>query len=330
MTPLLGRLRDFWLGRSVPSNPPFRLWVEITSRCNLACTQCAHRLLPKENWDDMDPGLLESLAGQIKGWNVEVNLFHRGEPLLHPELPFWIKRFRQNARLVRIHTNATLLDQERIAGLLWAKPDFLTLSIDSLDPAQYAAGRQGAELGRTLAGVKSLLKAKSGIGSARPFITLLTMGNDAPGRDHPLLRELFALGLDKAVHREPHNWGGATGMVEESYNLARCTFPWYGLCVLNDGRVTPCPQDFSGELCLGNTHDRPLADFWEGAEMAALRRAHAKGGIAGLSPCRNCDRIHRPTFLGIPLEHLKNFLSESIVRAPGRSARKRRADRRGN
>ena len=273
----------------------------------------------------MEPGLLDSLSGQIKGWGSEVNLFHRGEPLLHPELPYWIRRFRQSARLVRIHTNATLLDRERIAGLLWAGPDYLTLSVDSLDPTEYAAGRRGADLGRTLAGVERLLKARAGLGLARPVISLLTMGQEAPRRDHPALQKLWALGLDRVIHRQPHNWAGATGRVEQIRKPARCTFPWYGLCVLSDGRVTPCPQDFSGELCLGSALDRPLAELWRGAELIALRRAHAMGDLGGLVPCLGCDRIHRPTLLGIPVEHLKNFLSESIVRAPGRVVKNRRA-----
>ena len=323
MTPLLGRLRDFWLGRVRPAHPPFRLWVEITSRCNLACVQCAHRLLPPENWGDMDPGLLESLAGQIKGWNAEVNLFHRGEPLLHPELPYWIRRFKQNARLVRIHTNATLLDADRVAGLLWAGPDYLTCSIDFLDREKYAKSRNGADLNRTLAGVERLLKARAGLGLNRPFITLLTMGEDPPSKDHPVLARLFALGLDRAVHRRPHNWAGATGRAVEPRRLSRCTFPWYGLCVLSDGRVTPCPQDFMGEFCLGNAGGHLLARLWRGGKLAGLRRAHAGGGIQGVRPCENCDRILRPTFLGIPVEHLKNFLSESIVRAPGRGGANR-------
>ena len=292
---------------------PLRLWVDITSRCNLRCTACPQRLLPEDDRRDMDDALLASLVRQAKHIGCEVNLFHRGEPLLYPGLPLWIKRFRQNARLVRIHTNATMLDKDRVAGLLWAAPNLLTCSIDSLDPAEYAAARKGADLGRTLAGLERLLRARRTLGKSRPVITLLTMGEAPPdARQQAAINRLKALGLDRAVHRRPHNWGGDMGQARQTRPNV-CTFPWYGLAVLSGGVVTPCPQDFFGKLGLGDAGKQGLMEIWNGEKAKALRRAHATGDLGGFELCQTCDRIRRPTILGAPVEHLKNFVAESIV-----------------
>lgn len=35
--------------------------------------------------------------------------------------------------------------------------------------------------------------------------------------------------------------------------------------------------------------------------------------MGGYPTCLACDRIRRPTLLGLPTEHLKNLLAESIV-----------------
>lgn len=316
---LATQLRDFILRRPQPHNGPFRLWVDITSRCNLKCPTCPQRLLPDDERRDMPDELLASLVEQVaSGAAREVNLFHRGEPLLHPHIGYWIKSFRQAGALVRLHSNATLLDRGKVDALLDAAPHIFTCSIDSLDPENYAASRPGADLERTLNGLKLLLAERGRRGLVQPKATLLLMGRqtECPATEATLKR-LKTLGLDRVVRRSPHNWGGALGTAPET-KLHACTFPWYGLAVLSDGRVTPCPQDFFGQIELGNALETPLMDIWQAKESQSLRRAHAGLELGDYPVCLACDRIHRPFLLGLPLEHLHNFLAESIFGWPGR------------
>ncbi|MFH1033867.1 MAG: radical SAM/SPASM domain-containing protein [Pseudomonadota bacterium] len=322
---LARQLRDFLLRRPVPVAPPFRLWVDITSRCNLACPACPQRLLEPGQRTDMPEAILESLAGQVGALGCEVNLFHRGEPLLRPDLGHWIGRFRQGgARLIRLHSNATLLAGEQARALLASPPDLLTLSVDSLDERAYTAARPGADLERTLAGVEELLKAR---GPRRlPRVTLLFMGAQTRSPEAAArLERLRGLGLERLLRRRPHNWAGLVPGASRPADAPRrrsavCTFPWYGLAVLSDGRVSPCPQDFFGHLALGRADQASLADIWHGQPARDLRRAQASGGLGSYPVCQACDRIRRPTLLGLPTEHLKNLLVESIV-SPFRGAR---------
>ncbi len=319
------QLRDFILRRPRPRAGPFRLWVDITSRCNLRCAACPQRLLPPDQRQDLDPAVLASLVDQVAaGAAREVNLFHRGEPLLHPRLGQWVARFKQAGALVRVHTNATLLDQERVEMLLDAGLDLLTLSVDSLHPADYAAARVGAELARTLAGLELLLAQRRRWGLRLPRVSLLLMGRQrrGPGAEERLQR-LQALGLDRVVWRAPHNWAGVLGPAPAG-RVHACTFPWYGLAVLSDGRVTPCPQDFFGRLTLGHAAEQSLMEIWQGRASRRLRQAHRAGDFSEYPLCRACDRVRRPTVLGLPYEHLHNFFVESIFGGPGHLAAKNR------
>lgn len=318
---LARHLVSFWRGELSPGVPPFRLWVDITSRCNLTCTACPQRLLSSAQRRDMAPEVLERLVRECAGRVGLVNLFHRGEPLLHPELGLWVRRFRAAGCAVRIHTNATLLDRGRVAMVLAAGPDLLTCSLDTLHSGDYAAARRGARLERALTGLEYLLVARRRLGLRRPRVGLLLMG---PQRRDPAYRarlvRLRALGLDRLLWRAPHNWAGAVGGVAAlgQDRLHRCTFPWYGLAVLSDGRVTPCPQDFFGKLVLGLLPEGGLVEAWQGAAARSLRAAHLQGTLQPFPTCLACDRIRRPTLLGLPREHLKNFLAESIVGAARR------------
>jgi MoaA/NifB/PqqE/SkfB family radical SAM enzyme len=331
---LARQLRDFLLRRHPPAAPPYRLWVDLTSRCNLACPACPQRLLGDSQRRDMDEGLLEELARQAGAWGCQVSLFHRGEPLLHPRFDHWIARFRRAGATVRLHTNATLLDEERARRLLAAPPDLLTISLDTLDPADYALARPGAELGRTLANLEGLLRLRGQGGGGPPRISLLLMGRQRGGEEaRARLERLKALGLERVVWRAPHNWGGTVPGAKQGGAAPRqpavCTFPWYGLAVLSDGRVTPCPQDFLGEMSLGEmAPGQSLGEIWRGEAYGELRRDLAARRLDQRPVCQVCDRIRRPTLLGLPTEHLKNILTESIVepRGGGKGSFRRRSD----
>jgi MoaA/NifB/PqqE/SkfB family radical SAM enzyme len=309
-------LGGYWLCRRQPPAPPFRLWVDVTSRCNLACPACPQPSLEPGQRRRLDDAVLDSLCRQIgRGLGVaEVNLFHRGEPLLHPELGLWARRFRAAGAWVRLHTNATLLTPGRAAALALARPRVVTLSIDTLHAADYARARPGAGLDQALAGAERLLAARRLAGGGEPAVQLLLMG---PQRRDPdsrrRLKRLRELGLDRVVHRRPHNWAGACGPAAGGGRPAACTFPWYGLAVLSDGRVTPCPQDFFGELTLGRADRQGLAEIWHGPAARDLRAAHAAGELAAHPLCAACDRPRRPRLLGLPVEHLHNLWAESII-----------------
>ncbi len=320
MLRLLRQLTAFLARRPRPLVAPLRLWVDITSRCNLRCPACPQRRLPPQERRDMDPDLLAALVEQlarVPGLAPQVSLFHRGEPLLHPRFDHWLARFKAAGCQVRVHTNATLLDRRRVEALLRAGPDLLTCSVDSLDPRTYAASRPGAELERVLTGLELLLNRRRQLGLAAPRVGLLLMGHQRPSREARALRRLRGLGLDRVLWRRPHNWAGAVGPPPPAGGrLSPCTFPWYALAVLSSGVVTPCPQDFCGRIPLGRAQEQPLMAIWRGEPAQALRRAQAARRLEHYHPCRDCDRPRRPALWGLPLEHLKNFLSESIVRSP--------------
>ena len=72
-------------GKQKVSYPVLKIWIETTARCNLACRLCANKdIAPKEK-QDMDMDLFKKIIDEIKQHSPRINLFHRGEPLLHPQ-----------------------------------------------------------------------------------------------------------------------------------------------------------------------------------------------------------------------------------------------------
>jgi radical SAM protein with 4Fe4S-binding SPASM domain len=70
-----------------------------------------------------------------------------------------------------------------------------------------------------------------------------------------------------------------------------CTRPWRSTYVTANGNVLPCcfapftTTDYEGVI-LGNVHERPVSEIWNGSEYEAFRRAHASDDPPEC--CRGC------------------------------------------
>ena len=120
-------------------------------------------------------------------------------------------------------------------------------------------------------------------------------------------------GLDRFIVKPPHNWAGSYGRGDEealSRRLAPCTFPWFALVVFWNGDVVPCPQDYYGELLLGDLRTGTLSGIWRGDKLDELRRDMARLDVDDREPCSHCDMLNRRTFARIPTANLKAFLKE--------------------
>jgi radical SAM protein with 4Fe4S-binding SPASM domain len=283
---------------------------------------CPNQDLPEEDRGDMDPELYDSLIKDLSPGSHEINLFHRGEPLIHPQLPWMIQRAGSAGLKTRLHTNATLLSPEMSQKLLSSGLDFISFSFDGYDASSYEKNRRGASFSRTVENIKYFLKLKKARHRKIPETVLQIMdlpsGKTVPEKDQKAFLDSFLrLGLNRMVIRTPHNWGGSilSSRIKEEGKAKKgvCTFPWYALVILWDGRVTPCPQDFSARLTLGRLTDQSLKEIWNGEPMQTLRKKLGVKAYRDLIPCNTCDRPLRKTFLGLPTETMGTFVRELLL-----------------
>ena len=297
-----------------PGFPPLKLWIETTSRCNLRCISCPNRRLPAAAKKDMDTGLFEDIIDQAAGLIYEANLFHRGEPLLHPRIAHMVAYAAKRSVKTNIHTNAVLLDEKLGKDLIEAGLDSMTFSIDTMDPDIYKQSRPGAELDKTLENIRLFLNTRKRLGKAGPEVSFQLMGDvdrmTVSGYKHKILDAFRGFSPFRIVVRQAHNWGGLLdgSSPVRTTGTGICTFPWYSLTIFPDGRVYPCPQDFMGAMPAGDLKKQTLQEIFSGSFLAGLRHMFAEGRISRDLPCYRCDRITRKTFMGIPFEYGRMFL----------------------
>lgn len=259
--------------------------LELTNACNLRCSFCptGNGLMTRPRGLMAEATFLRALAGA--GRLEFVLLFQWGEPLLHPRFLDLARAARAHGARTLVTTNGTLLDPERVAALLDAGLDRVTVSVDG-DEDTHAAVR-GVPLARTLEGLARLRAERDRRGASTAIDVSMVVAPETE-RAAAGFAARFAPEVDRVQ---------AIPLLTRGARRTRCREPWRGgLVVLQDGRVTVCCVDHDGALAVGHVERDRLEDLWNGPGLQALRAAHVHGPLPAL--CAGCTEY--PTDAAAP------------------------------
>lgn len=134
-----------------------RLYIEPTSRCNLACTTCIRNTW-KEPLGDMDWGVFERLAGGLGRFeHLESVMFGGfGEPTAHSRIVDMIRSVKGLGLRAEMVTNGTRLDEDLLHALHGARLDTLWVSFDGMAEEVFEEIRRGAIFRRVVESLTTL------------------------------------------------------------------------------------------------------------------------------------------------------------------------------
>jgi MoaA/NifB/PqqE/SkfB family radical SAM enzyme len=128
-----------------PVNHLAKLYVEPTSRCNLACRTCVRNV-----WDEplgaMGDETFARIINGLQSFHPAPAVFFGGfgEPLAHPKIVEMVAQAKALGGRVELITNGTLLSEAMARGLIATGLDALWVSLDGARPESYADVRLGA------------------------------------------------------------------------------------------------------------------------------------------------------------------------------------------
>jgi MoaA/NifB/PqqE/SkfB family radical SAM enzyme len=147
---------------------PYVVQISRTEKCNLSCGYCrptrAHhstRSFDFEPWEAALPLLL--------GPALEFMPFCWGEPLMAPDFELMCEHSRQHDVAVSFITNMLYLDPDLADSFVRGVTRAL-ISIDTIDPEQFAQLRAGGSLNRLTHNLRMLTSAAQAAGVARPWL----------------------------------------------------------------------------------------------------------------------------------------------------------------
>ena len=310
-------LLHYWFKKSNLSCMPVKLWIESTNHCNLRCVMCPSRSDRVTKRGFMELSLFKKIIDESAESVYSVNLHHRGEPLLHKDLPEMIQYCKKKGIYTQIHTNGTLLTRSLSRAILESGLDLISFSMDGYDKRSYESIRAGANFEKTLENIRGFVSQRNETGGKKPEVLLefIDFFKGDPVKISKMKAYAKAVKVDRLIIKSPHNWAGS--FFQDNKKKSRrtmslwpaCTFPWYALTILWDGTVVACPQDFYGKTAVGNVRDKTLKECWNHPLHIQLRNVLKKKEVSA-RPCSVCDRIGRSLLLGIPAASLEAFFKE--------------------
>ena len=140
------------------------LRLSLTDRCNLRCTYCmpaTMRFLPRAELLGLDE--LDRLASAFVRKGVRKLRLTGGEPLVRGDLVPLVERLSRHLASgaldeITLTTNGLLL-ADKAAALAAAGIRRINVSLDSLDPVEFARITRGGDLAQVVAGIDAALAA---------------------------------------------------------------------------------------------------------------------------------------------------------------------------
>jgi MoaA/NifB/PqqE/SkfB family radical SAM enzyme len=150
---------------------PRKLFLEVTTRCNIRCIQCARSSDPAFNRTarDLEWPVYERIRPIIPGL-LQVNLFGFGEPFMHPRMLDMISDIKRSGVAINVTSNGVLVAGETATAVVEAGMDELTISMDGAKPETFDGIRRGAGFTRVVSNVRELNALKKAKGSMRPLV----------------------------------------------------------------------------------------------------------------------------------------------------------------
>lgn len=315
------------------SHPP-GVEIELTNRCNLACTQCLRSLgLKPYKLGNLDMEGFKTLLDQFPHvMHLSLNGF--GEPLMSPilwEAVEYAHEVRPWCKIL-MYTNGMLLDEANIRKALDSHVTELNVSLDGGTGETYKNVRRGGKLDVICENIANFLKMRKAAGKKFPRMGLnFVMLNDNEGELPAFIALASALGVDyvNCVTYATYDWGFQNRRTLENYRaelteakkvLARtglacryfpewdpawlkpdrpfmCNFFWgEEFRVSFNGHVTlGCCTPFGESYSYGNLFDTRFAEIWNNEKFQANRRA-AREGKTTNAVCAGCDKFAREFF----------------------------------
>lgn len=269
------------------SNFPIHIDFEISSICNLKCPMCYRPHRSDKNDGVMDFKIYKKAIDECACHKLySIRLSWRGEPTLNPhvvEMVDYAKR--KGVREVSFITNGVKLEGNMAEGLVKAKLDYFSVSIDGTY-GKYEEIRYPSKFDEIVSKLRKMRKLRDSIGKGFPRIRINSIWSAI--KDNP--REYFDIFnpiADYITINPDYDHSEKDTQIDPNHI---CQYLYQRMTVMWDGTVPLCICDKSKEVVLGNIANDSLYDMWHGETMNEMRKRQINGKIKTITPCTKCQR----------------------------------------
>ncbi len=267
---------------------PLHVDFEASFRCNLSCPMCFRPHISRKDYGDMDFALYQKGIDECAAHGLySIRLSWRGESTLNPHLVEMVRYAKQKGiKEVSFITNGSLLEGGLAEGLIRAGLDYLTVSVDGLQP-HYDRLRRPLTFSGTTERLKVFYRLKNALGEGYPRVKIQgiwTYLQEDPEAYYEHFKD-----ITDHVSFDPENDYSLKTVCTESDFV--CQYPWQRITVTWNGEIPLCISDWNLATSIGDLKTQSIAEVWNGEKMNDYRRTQLEHRILTI-PC--CQACHRP------------------------------------
>jgi len=303
---LITRFKD----NSIRHGLPYALSIEMTTSCNLRCTECPSGLRKfSRPTGHIIPAFFKQIIDQVKDNLVYLTMYFQGEPYLHPQFLSLVRYAHNNGIYTATSTNGHFLTKENAQDTIVSGLDRVIVSLDGLDQETYGTYRVSGDVEKVKDGLKNLVAAKKENHSTSPYIILQfivfahnkhqieavkAFGKEL-GVDEVQIKTAQIYNFDKGSNLlvDDNKYSrykrlGEGGWKIKSQLPNRCWRMWSACVITWDGMIVPCCFDKDAGHRLGNLNDGNFKQIW-GSKPYHQFRSKVFKNRKQIEICRNCS-----------------------------------------
>ena len=272
--------------------------IEVTNHCNLKCKFC-----PRDNIVLKGFMSLETFSSFLRNTKLKstdsLSFVGLGEPLLHPDLPRFVKMAKEMYPHVTvwITTNGTLLDVELLHKLINAGTDVIDISFNGINKEEYENTMRGAIFEDVIKNIETAVCETRGTRTKVQVNSVITEENK--GNIDKIKNFFREKGVERFQIRMLHNRGGSiTSNSKRLKNYNTCWIFKIITFICWNGDVVYCSNDTNRTRIIGNIKTDTFKEIEK--KKAIIIRNNL-----WLENCHVCTDIWR--------EKLPHYLDKKIV-----------------
>ncbi len=287
--------------------PPKSVKIELTGRCNFACSFCARSKMLRDQ-KDMKQAFFEQIALEMRQAGVEeLGLFYLGESFMCRWLPEAVKYAKAicGYPYVFLTTNGSLSSPAKVEACLAAGLDSLKFSLNYADVDQFVdiAKVKPKLFHAMVRNIKAARAIRDDGGYSCGLYGSYIQYDGEQGKRmtamideiSPYLDEVYALPLynqadHMSVEEEARGWdvtAGNRGRLDALRDPLPCWAVFTEGHITWDGRLSACCFDHDGKFGMGDLTKLKFMDAWNSVKFQQLRRAHLACDVRG-TVCEKC------------------------------------------
>lgn len=276
---------------------PSRVTVELTNGCNLSCPVCPRHLM-EGKLGNMSFDLYKKIIDEIAKYPDTVLIpFFRGESMLHKQFVEMLAYARdKGVGKIQLTTNATRMKPKFARAIIDYEVDFVSFSVDTVDPDDYAKVRKGGVLKETLKNIEYFCDYKKQTGQTKTEVQVSVVRSDTTSAGVDQFVAYWKPKVDRVRVFEQHTGDGNFGSVaaaREKFIFDKrmpCLKLFDEISIYWNGQAALCCHDWDRTSEIGDISKNSIAEVWKNEIYRQMRENHISHPDKLGKLCQNCDQ----------------------------------------